>query len=741
MTRNQTHPRLFFTVGQIETLRAKSVDPEPNPFTGSFAACWQAIEDEARGYLNETRFACTYYGGKRVVYPVPPRQPEPFPDPPGFATARYPYWTGMSSAIQVRMLALSLAYAVTGIPEYGEKVRSYALALADWDTWSDPTYNCSGKTCLDTGYLTQGVAVAYDLAHDLMAEAERAKLRAALIRLGLRNLYADTVRKVDHNIHMVRTSALGLGGLAVWGETAEAEAFVARAVDNFSWFLDRRLSSRSTEGMLYTNVSLDYILRFGDALKRVTGQDAIFAHPYVREYLPRWLVYFLAPGGKGLVPFSDARTDNYFGGSMSILARNNGDALAAWYLQESGAARTAITGFLNLDRETPVKGPAESGFPPSALFDDIGWVALRSGWGADDALLAFQSSLSAMGHNHFDQNHFVLNVAGEWLITDPGYQDYGGGPRAEVTVQTIGHNALLVDGQGQNVRGHGEITGFAASPVYDYAAGDAGRTYALTERWVRQVMYAKPDYFLILDDVRLKGPAGTELLVHTDRAATLAVEGAEFRIRKEHAQVRGAVLLPASATLRKDVVKGAEDFGPFVRIDSGVRSEHNRFLWLLQPSVLADGEPSPLPVSQVAVSEGMIACQVSGSGWHDRWLLRVSSGEPAALDGQPLTTDGNQAFVRYGPDGKVQRYALVAGSRLTHGRTALVEASAAVTVALGETAGDWSGTLVADEEVEVILALPPGARLVMDGKAEGAAAGEDRVRIRAGQGVHTLEVR
>ncbi len=615
-----THPRLFFTAKELEQLRIKARDAEPNPFTGSFRDGWAKVEESARGYLTETSITFTYYGDKPITFAVPPRPPEFLTNPPGFTAGRYPYWTHMSNQFKIRMEALAMAFAMTGEAAFGERARDYALALCDWEAWSDPTYNCSwSSTCLDTGYIVQGVSAVYDQVYDLLTDAERAKIRRSLVRLGLIPLYRDTAKRQDHNIHMVRASALGYVSLVLLGEAPEAEAGVERAIENFKWWLDLRLTSRDTEGMLYTNVTMNHAMNFGDALLRVTGRGDLMRHPYVTKEIAPWIAYFLAPGAKGLVNFSDASLVNYFATSMSTMAYNNQDGLAGWYLRETGAAKGTQVGFMYLSRETPVTSPEELGLPLSAHFQRIGWVALRTGWAPHDTLLAFQSSPSGLGHNHFDQNHFVLNVAGEWLITDPGYQDYNPGPKNDVTEGTLGHNALLVNGKGQVRKGGARVTGYASTPGFDYVGGEAAGSYEGVESWHRQIGFAKPEYVLIRDTVRLAEPGAPELLVHTDTTATLAVEGRRFAITKPNASVSGELILPASGTLRQDIVQGAEEWGPFVRIGTAAPTAEEDFLWIL---VTAPGREAPaLRVSEPVAEGSVIRLTVEGPGWVDRWTL------------------------------------------------------------------------------------------------------------------------
>ena len=72
---------------------------------------------------------------------------------------------------------------------------------------------------------------------------------------------------------------------------------------------------------------------------------------------------------------------------------------------------------------------------------------------------------SAKDHNHRDQNNLVINVGGEWSLTNPGYQDYVPGPKADYTTGTVGHNSSLVKGQGQLHLGGGDLRETAATVI------------------------------------------------------------------------------------------------------------------------------------------------------------------------------------------------------------------------------------------------------------------------------------
>ncbi len=718
------HPRLYITGDELAGLRRQLATGEQSPL----AAAAREVVEAARRYADETSFTVTYYGGYTVTFPLPPRQPEPIPDPPGFRAGRYPYWTMMSRAIQTRLETLALAYALTGDAVFGRRAAEWALAVAQWASWTDPTYPCNGRTCLDTAHLTLGVSAVYDLAHAALTPAEREALREALLQKGLAPLYADTGTPSDHNLHMLRTGALGVGALAVAGDgpAPDLPAFVQRARQNFLWFLDRRLGSGQTEGFTYASYALENVARLAVALRRAAGDDAFFRHPYLREVLPRWVTAFLAPGGRSLVPFSDANDTPGFFATFSALA-GEGDPLAAWYLQEADPPTDAASRLLYSRPGPAPRRPDQLGLPRSQAFWDLGWVALRSGWGPDDVLLAFQSSRSALGHNQYDQNHIVLNVAGEWLLTDPGYPDYTPGPKNDVTKGTLGHNALLVDGRGQTALGTGQLLEFFTGPGHDFTVGDATAGYLAygLRQWVRKVAYAWPDYFLVLDTVAAGRPVQADLLFHTDAQGLLTAGDqrlapgtplpvARFEIHKPRAGVAVHLLWPQPVRASVEVVAGAESYGPFVRVGTPGPQERVTFLTLLEP--LPRAAAASLAAGPGGADGPRLEAVVAPAGADRAGPLQLRVRRPGAWEDSWQLSPFSHGVVRRDAAGRLSGLALADGTRLEDGGTTLVSSSGAVTLDLRRRRDSWQGAVFALQPATVSLAVPAPRQVLLDGQ-------------------------
>jgi hypothetical protein len=170
----------------------------------------------------------------------------------------------------------------------------------------------------------------------------------------------------------------------------------------------------------------------------------------------------------------------------------------------------------------------ESGQVPgqtSRYFPNAGIHVMRSGWDRDARYLVFDTGPYGGPHGHEDKLSFELFAYGTPFIVDPGSFTYqASDPYRNYFVGSQGHNTILVDGKSQ-VRRWGEAhmhPGTAAhshgswstTEHFDCACGtydDGYAEFALRKPkngeiesdvvHVRQVVFAKPDYWLIVDDL------------------------------------------------------------------------------------------------------------------------------------------------------------------------------------------------------------------------------------------------
>lgn len=597
-----SHPRLYFTSNELPAVIARSAGTNTSPQGDTGQQLWSRIAADAQTFLHETSFSIAYYNGYTVTYSVPPVQPEPMDPPPGFEKP-YPYWASMAKSLQTRMETLSLAYAVTGDDDYAYKAKAIALALADWTSWTELNYPCGG-TCLDTAHLTMGVSTVYDVLYNTLTTAERQKLEDALEHLGLTPL-ADTIAFADNNAHALRAAALASGGAALLGENANANRYLTKATNFMQWYFDIRMTAGQSEGFSYTDYSVENMIKGIDKIARTTGEAGLLAHPFLDDFIVRWTNYFLAPGGGGLAIFADAGTnssyDGLFHNTMSIVYKLTNNPYAGWYLSQAKLAAPNFDKFVYFQTGSGIQKP--EAWPSSAAFPEVGWAALRSGWDADDTLLAFNSSNPSftVGHNHYDQNSFQIAVGGDWIARDPGRQDYNPGPVHDFTTKA-GHSTVLVDGQPQSLLGRGSLDVGLLSPDYDYVKGSAAEAYGgqLT-RFDRHIAFMKPHgYYVVMDDLASDTPRTYDWVLYGASMKDIAIDGGAGTVgqtvygnslyyRNPHAQLTAAFPGDEPKPLTVATYPGAESYGYTVKVGSGAPVTAHRFLTVLKAAPF--GEP------------------------------------------------------------------------------------------------------------------------------------------------------
>jgi hypothetical protein len=228
-------------------------------------------------------------------------------------------------------------------------------------------------------------------------------------------------------------------------------------------------------------------------------------------------VYNAVPKGSldpalDLVNFGDGGTaiDVSFAGWV---ARNEHDPLSQYVAENVGVARLAHAALWHQPGVVP---PAA----PTAALHDVrlsnDWVVSRTGWKADDSVVAFRSGGPA-NHEHADRNSVLFKAYGERLFTDHFKAAYVPTHPRWVLRLTEGHTSVLINGQGHQYHDGSEGTNssWAWARVLSYQTGpgwmlvtsDATEAYQLVNDSVRQVertlLFLKPDVLLILDRVQL----------------------------------------------------------------------------------------------------------------------------------------------------------------------------------------------------------------------------------------------
>lgn len=560
--------------------------------------------------------------------------------------------------------ALALMSRLTGDATYLQAARRWLRCLVGFETWD-------GSQNLGRASFATGVSLAYDWLHDALSAEERAEVRARLLREGriLAPVVTAQHRLLSNHLHN-ELCALAMIGYALWGEDAEAEQFVAIAEEKARQTLEHApVDGAWPEGVSYWGYGLSYFLRMLEA-KRLLGRGDEFASNGWLRATGDYFVYLSLPEAhwsKGTVVanIADAPLDG--GPHNGMILRRLASAYGNGVYQhmadvlmpleqprnapssEREVAHGAWMHLLWYDAAVRPRSP--DGLPTMRHFADMDLISMRSDWGHDAAMLVFHAGpgpghrnmadpqRAAMrgfgpGHAHPDINSFSLFARGQWLVVDPGYSR---------VKDTRDHSTVIVNGRGQAGEGGAWLDYWAfqqrepapairlakSAAAYDTVLGDAGGIYvaeARLQRFRRQILFLKPDVFVIADDLEARGASRFEWLLHAPEGSLSLAGGGTFQIERPGVRLWGSLLRPAS--VRPQVitrVTGSSGFDPTsCLVVDMAEVETARPLVVL--SVLREGEAEP----SVRLAPGRLSIRKGEA----EWTVRVM--DESAAPGEPL---------------------------------------------------------------------------------------------------------
>ncbi len=339
-----------------------------------------------------------------------------------------------------------------------------------------------------------------------------------------------------------------------------------------------------------------------------TGQDLFKDSSFFRGQSV-WHAYGLRPDTGTFARSEDCPSGFKPGANlktfMHLLATRLNDPLAEW-LAEKYKWKYVQAGWQEILWRNPklkAKSPKQINLPLAACFPKLGHVYFRTSWdNKDSAFALFQCGPYYAGHQHLDNNTFVIHRSGS-LAIDSGTNDYGT-HRGNYYCRTVAHNGILVfdpaekfSGKAWNARGSGgsndggqmrgrgqdrvgkfkpgcesdigKIIAFKTGRYCAAAAGDATKSYspAKVSKAIRAFYHLRPekpgpdaiDTFVVFDRVETKKPgAEAKWVIHSlDKPK---IDGNRFVITHAGGQLIGQVLLPVKPKMEIIGGPGKESF-------------------------------------------------------------------------------------------------------------------------------------------------------------------------------------
>ena len=446
---------------------------------------------------------------------------------------------------------LAMGYVLTGDKQYLAAARQWALASCDYKTWGRGQIDGMD---LATGHQLFGLGLVYDWCYQDLDESAKRQIRKTLAKRTSTMFEAAASGKAWwHRAYLqnhlwVNVSGMAVAGLALFDEVDDGVCWIGLPLEKF-----RRTMAAlgpdgaSHEGVGYWEYGVEYMLKFMDLAKTYLDVD-LYDGPWWRNTalyaqhlsLPRnaWT------SGNCIVDLADCPRGHWYGPEYLLrgLARRFQDNHAQWLAQQIDEANVAAraASWLNLIwLDAALRPQPPDDLPTLHHFPDMGIVAARTGWSGDESLLVFKcgpflghDALDRFaydpggGHVHPDANHFVLFGGGQWLLRDDGYHPKWTGQ----------HNTLLVNGRGQLGEGSEWFRGSealarkskpkvlraASTTAIDEITGDATEAYPKElglKRFVRRLIFVKPDVLIVADEILLDKESSLELRFHPEQQA------------------------------------------------------------------------------------------------------------------------------------------------------------------------------------------------------------------------------
>ncbi len=413
------------------------------------------------------------------------------------------------------------------------------------------------KVDLGVAGIAGGLALIYDWLWHYMDHDHREAIKVALVEKALEPFREISSKRLEwwslsrYNWRSVICGNMGLAALSLLGEYEPLKECLREALKGVLAVFDNIGEDGGyAEGVGYWGYGIGQGIKFVEALKRVSGGDInLYEHPKLHA-TGYFALYMYTPDGK-CFNFSDCRYAPPLGWLVAKLASEYKDEYLQWLAEKLRSSD--ILYIIFYDERLKARRPE---LPTHKVFHSIGVAVSRSGWNDDDSYLGFRAGPLAVPHSHLDVNSFVFYAYGRRLLKDLGSWPYtpdGGLGFFDVRERrwsyeansSLGHNTLLVDGQGQRYdsNSYGRVLKASFTDKVDVIVGEGHNAYGgLLSRFNRWLIFIKPHILVIVDDVASSEPHYFELLFHPD--GELRIEDDGFVIINDPAKLRVLFLKP-----------------------------------------------------------------------------------------------------------------------------------------------------------------------------------------------------
>jgi hypothetical protein len=395
MNPKAVHPRLFFTLADIERIKKGVKSGDPVYQMGA-----RLMQKEADAVL-ETPLLEYFLDDAKLRVPSVHK----------FA---------------VQIPALVMNYHLTGDERYAKRVWQQLEKMSTYPDWGQ------NRHFLDAGIGAFNLALAYDGLYEYWNEEQRIFLRA----IAQKQVLNDGVAQMNANKwwHTIKNNWNGIcnGGIVMLSlalyenDPAYYSAAISKAVSQIPRYLSTfEPDGQSEEGLMYWSYGINYTLLCFEALNRGLGTNFGMADlPGMRK--TGWFPVLMSGPSVGLSIGDDPLKEGKSRSFLWFSAYNRDTALAA--ISRALLLETNNLAWHDLIHYDAGMASAQRGAvqaPTQQYIRGIEYMSLRSSWENNAWFVGMHGGNNNASHGHLDAGTFDIQAMGEnWALGSLGRDDY-----------------------------------------------------------------------------------------------------------------------------------------------------------------------------------------------------------------------------------------------------------------------------------------------------------------------------
>ncbi len=430
---------------------------------------------------------------------------------------------------------LAMAYYLTGNTRYVARAWTFMKNICELTTWNPMSY-------LDVGELTAILAIGYDWLYNVLTEEQRTYLAKTIYERGVEytnRIYYNQLPSTEaytswwnatNNWNAVCNGGVMLGAMAIFESYPDTCAdFIRNASRALEYMMPQFYPDGAwAEGGGYWNYALQYTVYTIASFQNTLGDD---------------LGFIDTPGFSNTGWFGTSLSGstgfNNFGDNVIQFINNPQVMWCANEFNDSVLASARITEMENLGHRGTVADMiyynpellgADSSLPLDTRSPGVEVVGLREKWyDQGSTFLGFNGGSAMRSHGHLDLGTFVVDMAGERIISDPGAESYSASGYFSTKrfdyyrARPEGHNIYVINPTNSPDDYGIDRNAFALTTDPVSKNRGAYSSVDLTESYQRDVTKAVRGYMLtddrrnvlVRDEIDLKGESDIYWFLHT----------------------------------------------------------------------------------------------------------------------------------------------------------------------------------------------------------------------------------